>query len=104
MKIYLLEFKNRMIINNTFDKLHQKKRIFWSNNHISSEYSVFIIWKNQLVDEKIIKKSRVIINFQELNKIMKSDIYFIFLQTDMISAVAECLYILMINIVFFFYQ
>ena len=63
MKIYLLESKNKMIINDIFDKFHQKERMFWSNNHILSEYSVFVVWKNQFVDEKIIKKSRVIVNF-----------------------------------------
>ena len=103
VKIYSLEFKNKMIINNIFNKLHQKEKMFWSNNHISSEYSVFVVWRNQLVDEKIIKKNRIIVDFQELNKIIKSDIYFIFLQTDMINAVAECLYISIIDAVFFFY-
>ena len=101
-KIYSLEFKNRTIIDNIFDKLHQKEKMFWSNNHISSEYSVFVVWRNQFINEKIIKKSRIIVDFQKLNKIIESDIYSISLQINMINAVTECLYIFIINVVFFF--
>ena len=42
-KVYLLNFKNYEIVNKTFDKLHNQKHMTWTENHTSSDYSVFVV-------------------------------------------------------------
>ena len=102
--MYLLDSKNHEIVNKTFDKLHNQKYIIWAENHILSNYSVFIIWWDALINNKITKKKQVIVDFRNFNKITKSDIYSIFLQTDIIQAIAECSYIFIFDAISFFYQ
>ena len=50
------------------------------------------------------QKKWVIINLKDFNKITKSNIYSIFLQTDIIQTIAECSYIFIFNAASFFYQ
>ena len=47
----------------------------WVKNHTLSDYSVFVIWWDAIIDETIIKKNCVVVDLRNLNKIMKSDIY-----------------------------
>ena len=83
-KVYLFSSKNHEIVNKIFDKLHNQECMTWAENHISSDYSVFIIWWDALIDDKITKKKQVVVDLRNFNKITKSDIYSIFLQTDII--------------------
>ena len=84
IKVYLLSSKNHEIVNKIFDKLHNQKYMTWAENHIFSDYSVFIVWWDALIDDKITKKKWVIVNLKNFNKITESDIYSIFLQTNII--------------------
>ena len=68
-------------------------------SHQNIQYSLYEKINSSM---KKSSKNRIIVNFQKLNKIIKSDIYFISLQTNMINVIAECLYVFMINAVFFF--
>ena len=83
-RVYLFDVKNYEIVNKTFDKLHNQKCMTWAENHISLSYSVFIIWQDALINDKITKKEWVAIDLKNFNKIMKSNIYSIFLQTNII--------------------
>ena len=83
-KMYLLSFKNYEVVNKIFDKLYNQECMTWVENHTLSDYSIFVIWQNALIDDKIIKKEWVVINLKNFNKITKSDIYSIFLQTNII--------------------
>ena len=103
-KVYLLSIKDCEVVNKTFDKLHNQKHMTWAENHILSDYLIFIVWQDALIDDKITKKKWVIINFKNFNKIMKSDIYSIFLQINIIQAIVKCSYIFIFNAVSFFYQ
>jgi hypothetical protein len=50
------------------------------------------------------KKSRVIVNIRELNKITKADSYSMSLQSNIIEFVADAKFISVIDVVVFFYQ
>ena len=104
IKIYFLESKNYKVVNKILNKLHSQERLFWAENHMSSEHSVFVIWQNVIKNDKIIKKKQLIVDLQDLNKITESDFYFMLLQTDIIQAIVSCLYILILNVASFFYQ
>ena len=56
----------------------------WAENHIFSDYSIFIVWQNALINDKIIKKKQVVVDLKNFNKITKLDIYSIFLQINII--------------------
>ena len=103
-RIYLLDVKDHEVVNKIFNKLHNQKHMTWAENYISSDYSIFVVWQDVLINDKITKKEWVVINLRDFNKIMKSDIYSIFLQTDIIQAIAECSYISVLDAVSFFYQ
>ena len=102
-KMYLLSSKDCEIVNKTFDKLHNQEHMTWAENHTLSDYLIFIVWQDALIDDKITKKKQVIIDFKDFNKIMKSDIYSIFLQIDIIQVIIECSYIFILDAVSFFY-
>ena len=77
VKVYFLESKNCEVVNKILNKLHSQEKLFWTENHTSSEYSVFVVWQNVVENDKIIKKKQLIVNLWNLNKITKSDFYFI---------------------------
>ena len=66
----------------------------------SFTYSCFVIWKTM----KDIQKEHVVVNIRALNKITMSDAYSVSSQTDILAAVQEAKYILILNCVSFFYQ
>ena len=103
VKIYLLESKNHEVVNKILNKLHNQERLFWAENHISSKYSVFVVWQDVVENDKIIKKKWLIVDLQDLNKITESDFYFMSFQTNIIQAVVSCSYILILNAASFFY-
>ena len=77
--MYSLDAKDHEVVNKIFDKLHNQECMIWAENHTLSDYSVFVVWQDALINNKITKKEWVVINLRDLNKIMKSDIYLIFL-------------------------
>ena len=50
-KIYSLDTKNRELINDTFDKLHDVDKLNWTKNSIFFSFSMFCVWKT-VNDEK----------------------------------------------------
>ena len=99
-KIYSLDKKNRELVDETFDKLHEFDRFSWTDEFISFDYSVFCVWKK--INDK--RKNRSVMNIRDLNAITQSDVYFLLFQFDIISAVLECQYITVLNCSIFFYQ
>ena len=57
-KMYSLSFKNHKVVNKTFNKLHNQKYMTWAENHIFSDYSIFVVWWDALIDNKITKKNK----------------------------------------------
>ncbi len=100
VKMYSMRFKKRELINETFDKLHHQNKMHWIIEFIFHDASIFVIWR--MINEE--KKDKIIVDIRELNKIVKSDSYSMFLQIDIISTIADFKYIFVIDITIFFYQ
>ena len=100
IKIYFLNTKNRELIDEIFDKLHEIDKFNWTKKFISFNYFVFCVWKTMNNE----KKKRVVINIRELNVIIQFDVYFLSLQFEIISIVLNCQYITVIDCFVFFYQ
>ena len=99
-KIYSLKIKNRVVIDVTFDKLHEQNKLHWIVQSIEFNYSIFVIWRNTSTDEK----KRVVIDIRELNDIIENDSYSLFLQSNIIAKIAESSYIFIIDVVDWFHQ
>ncbi len=100
IKIYSLEAKDKKLVNQIFDDFQAKKRLKFTIESTSFSYSIFVIWKT--VNDK--KKKRVIVDIRELNVIILSNAYSLFLQKNIIAAIKECQYLFVIDCAFFFYQ
>ena len=68
------------------------------------KYSVFVVWQTMSESNNSKRKDRAIVDIRELNKIVVTDNYSISLQTNIISAVAECSYISIFDAAEFFHQ
>ena len=99
-KIYSLNKKDKKLVDEIFDKLHESDRFSWTNEFIFFNYSVFCVWK-EVNDQK---KNRSIVNIRDFNAIIQPDVYFLFLQFNIIFAVIGCQYIIVLNCSAFFYQ
>ena len=99
-KIYFLNIKNKVFVDETFDKLHEIEKLNWTKSLTFFNYSIFCVWK-MINDER---KERVVMNIYDFNEITQSNIYFLFLQTKIISALRKCSYIIVVNCFAFFYQ
>ena len=96
IKIYSLSFKNKQMIDKTFNKLHDQECMQWFNQVTLFKFSVFVIKKN--------RKFRVMIDIRELNKITVFDAYSLSQQKNIIAAIHRVRYISMIDVTVFFHQ
>ena len=55
-------------------------------------------------DEKLIQKKQAVIDLKKLNHVIVFNIYFLFLQFDIIMSILRCKYISVMNDTDFFYQ
>jgi len=92
--------KDRELIDEVHDKLHDQQRMEWSQEPSPFGFPVFVVWKN--VEGK--RKGRVVVDIRGLNKITLTDAYPMPLQTDITSAVAGCQYITTVDATSFFHQ
>ena len=99
-KMYSLKIKNRNFIDATFDKLHQQNKLHWTIQSISFNYSIFVVWRDTLTNQK----KRVIIDIKDLNDIIENDNYSLFLQSNIIAEIADSSYISIIDVVDWFHQ
>ena len=102
-KIYSLDVDKQKKVDKIFNKLHKQSCMNWSINHSSSEYSVFVIWKNVKHNEKMIWKAKIIVNVHNLNKLIISDIYSTSLQSEIIVMIVSKNYISVVDVTAFFY-
>ena len=98
-KIYSVGQKNKKIIDVTFDKLHQQRKMTWSKQLTLFSYLVFVVWK----DTPKRRKGRVVIDIRELNKIADTNFYSLSLQSEIISLLLEYTYLSIIDAVDWFY-
>jgi hypothetical protein len=67
-------------------------------------FPIFIVWRILYKDGIPIRKDRAVVDIRKFNKAAISDIYFIFLQSDIIKIIFDCKYINVINEIDFFYK
>ena len=99
-KMYSLRQRNKVVIDEIFDKLHSQKRLIWTDRDTFFNFSMFVIWRKSFDN----KKKRIVVDIKNLNAISQSDAYLLFLQSDIIQIVHECKFISIINCANFFYQ
>ena len=105
VKIYSIESKDKQLIDDMFDKLHEQSRMKYSKHSTSHDYSVFVTWRTILRSgQESVRKNRVVVNIRELNKITQTDSYSMSLQTNITSAVTKCDFISVFDAAVFFYQ
>ena len=104
LKIYFVSSQNREIINKKFDKLHEQNKLRWITEIIFYDFSIFVVWRTIHTSEESVRKNRVIIDIRDLNKVIVSDDYSMFLQTNIINLINDCSYISVMNGVSYFHQ
>ena len=100
IKIYLVDFKKRTIIDTIFDKMHVDDKMIWINQSTSFSFSMFVIWRD--ISNK--SKNKIVINIRDFNKIIVFDIYSMSLQSDIINAIIDHSFIFIVNVVDWFHQ
>ena len=89
-RVYPVSQKDKDVIDETFNKLHEQGKMEWTNQPTPYSYPVFVVWR-QMPDGS--RKGRVVVDIRGLNKITESDAYPLPLQSDITSAVAGYPYI-----------
>ena len=100
-RVYPVSQKDKEVINEAFDKLHQQGKMAWSNQPTPFSYPVFVVWRNMPDGSR---KGRVVVDIRGLNKITESDSYPLPLQGDITSSVAGFPYISVVDAVGWFHQ
>ena len=105
-KVYPLSEKDRTIVDEEFDKLHEQGKMEWTTQPTPFGYPVFVVWQtipgiNGAPDTK---KGRVVVDIRGLNKIVEPDPYPMPLQSDIISYARGCPFISTIDSTGFFHQ
>ena len=99
-RVYPVGPKDRGIIDQTFDKLHQQGRLEWTKSHTPFSFPCFVVWKNTMEGPK----GRVVIDIRALNKITVPDAYPIPVQSEILALLFGCPYISTVDCASFFYQ
>ena len=99
-RVYFFDQRDREVINETFNKMHDQNKMKWLLQSIPFNFFCFVIWKNISTD----KKDKVMMNIQKLNRIIESNIYSLSAQTDIINFIIEYKYIFIVNAVDWFHQ
>ena len=103
-KVYSLDFVDRKLVDEVFDKLHAQNKMKYIFQLIAHDYSIFAIWKNVFEFNESKWKERVMIDIRDLNKITLTDFYSMSFQTDIIFSVTNCKFISIFDVAEFFHQ
>ena len=100
-KIYSLGIKNRVIVDEVFDKLQLQDRLEFTKQSILFCFPMFVIYKI-LTDD--INHERPVVDIKRLNQVFIRDAYSLPPQAEIISLIADCPYVTYVNNASFFYQ
>ena len=103
-KIYSLRFKKQIFINEIFDKFHDDEKMKWVTQFTPFGYSVFVIWKTIVKNEKSFREKKTVVNIRKLNDITIIDAYFMFSQADITAAMTKCSHIFIVDAQSYFFQ
>ena len=99
-KVYSVGPKDREVIDEAFDKLHEQNRMEWTSTATPFSFPCFVIWK----DTPQGPKGRVVVDIRALNKITVPDAYPVPLQADILALIREATHISTVDAAAFFYQ
>ncbi|SLM41024.1 probable transposable element [Lasallia pustulata] len=100
-RVYPVGQKDREVIDEAFNKLHEQGRIELTTESTPFTYPCFVVWKN-LADGR--RKGRVVVDIRALNKITLPDAYPVPSQSDILSAVSGASHITTVDCCSFFYH
>lgn len=100
-RVYPLGQKDREVVDETFDKMHQQGKMTWSNQPTKFSYPVFVVWRDMPNGKR---KGRVVVDIRGLNKVTESDSYPMPLQSEVINTVAGYRYISTVDAMGYFHQ
>ena len=100
IKMYLINVKNRKIIDVIFDKMHKNDKMTWIIQSTLFNFSIFVIWRKIVIDVK----SKIMMNIWELNKMIKIDSYSLSLQSNFINFIIDYDYINIVDVIEWFHQ
>ena len=101
VKVYPLGLRDRQMVDETFDKLHEQERLAWTEGNTAFNYPCFVVWKT-LADGKRVGRS--VVNIRAFNKIARNDVHPVSLQSDVIASVKGCVYLSVLDALAFFYH
>ena len=99
-RVYPVNQRDKQLIDETFDKLHQQGKMTWSSQPTPFSYPCFVVWR----EVNGIRKGRVVIDIRSLNRITENDSYPLPLQSDVTSTVAGYAFISICDAVGWFHQ
>lgn len=99
-RVYPVGAKDREVINEAFDKLHEQGRMEWTATATPFSFPCFVIWK----DTPSGPKGRVVVDIRALNKITIPDAYPVPSQAEILALLRDATHISTIDAAAFFYQ
>ena len=99
-RIYFFNVRDRELVDKKFNKLQKVGKLQWIINFIKFKYLIFVTWRDTFQK----RKDKIVINIREFNVITEFDIYFMFLQFDIILFCTNCMYISVIDGIKYFHQ
>ena len=104
VKQYSQTEASKKVIDEIFDKLHAQGRMEFSTRHTPTAYPVFVVWTDKVVDGKVTRKGRVVVDLRTLNNITEPDLYPVQQQEDMLMRISGKKYLSAMDAASFFYQ
>ena len=104
IRVFKLDTEDKEIVDKKFDNLQTQEKLEYFKKATSYAFSVFVVWTMIYLNDKPMRKTRVIVDIRELNKITEFDAYSMSLQSNIISCIQNCKFIFLMNEATFFYQ
>ena len=99
-RVYPVGTRDKQVIDEAFDKLHQQGRMDWTNSSTPFSFPCFVVWK----DTADGPKGRVVVDIRALNKITVPDAYPVPSQAEILALIMHATHISTIDAAAFFYQ
>lgn len=97
--------KERRIIDECFDKLHELGRMSWAKGHTPDSYPAFVVYRSvRNPDGTTTTKERVVIELRGVNKISKPDIYPLPTQDEVLQLLRDKFFISVVDARKIFHQ
>lgn len=104
-QVYRLGPKEKKLVDETFDALHEEGKLKWASNYTPSGYPVFVVYRlGTLPDGTRGLKGRVVVDLRGLNKITELDSYPVLTQDEIIQLARGAKYMSVFDKAKSFYQ